>query len=499
MSITLPVSLLSIQKFLLIIFCLTLICSVNCVRSSSSSAESTGASGSSAAASSLMPTSSNGHHHRGDRELISAQFRAHQDGRDLDTSEPSASISGLGLDSLAAAAAAAGLDEDSLALSKYMSASASAYPPTKIARLNRYPQSGLYDPYPSYAPAGLNSIPSSYYPYNAYATYRDSNPMLDNYPYYERDRIRDLRERAMQAQSAQNAPQYSNSVSSSSSNRDGYSGGLLNGLREGFRSTENDNAMSPGHHHDEGHGHGGWGWGMYTSKVNTNAIGLLGLLGLLSLLSNVLMQFTTTTTTTTTAAAAGGRKKRSLFGGEVEDAFESREQRRERVFMEILPHLTPVAHAKDGVIPLECTFHGVCMANKLLVNEFGMHGRAGGMRISSAIVKLLEKVGNGNATESGLNRKKPSGKASKYSYTGKKSSDIKKKLESAGLDGRNKKDCQKSYPVCNALRSQVMPRFPFDIRMQDLPQLISKANKMTLATAGHRRANGELNGVPMKL
>lgn len=490
MSTTLPLAFSCRKFFVFYLFFTTFINSVHCVRSSS--AESTGATGSSPqlAASSLVPTSSS-HHHRGDRELISAQFRAVQDARDLDTSE--SSVAGLESLSAAAAAAAVGLEDgDPLALSKYMTASASAYPPTKIARLNRYTQTGFYDPYPTYAAAALNTVPSSYYPYNAYSTYRDTNPMLDTYPYYERDRIRELRERAMQA--SQSAP-YSTSSSSSggSSNRDGYSGGgnYLSGFREGFRSGGVDHdsqAMSSGHGHEEGHGHG-WGWGMYTSKVNTNAIGLLGLLGLLSLLSNVLMQFTTTTTTTTTAMMGGRRKRRSATG-QMEDMLESREEKRERIFMEILPHLTPVAHARDGVIPLECTFHGVCMANRVLVDEFGVHGRAGGMRISSAIVKLLEKVSSKNGTE--MKNHKTSDKASKYSYTGKKASDIRKRLESAGLDGRNKKDCEKSYPVCNALQSQKMPNFPFIIRMQDLPMLISKANKLT-----GKQENVE--GVPMKL
>ncbi|CAL8128091.1 unnamed protein product [Orchesella dallaii] len=396
------------------------------------------------------------------RELISSQFRASQDERDNNIHQHERDPPPPGMDSMQAAASSLSTggmmeEEDHLIPNpQYISASSNNYAssPSKL-RLSRYSQTGYYNPYPSYV-AAFPNVPPTYYPQysNSYPSYREKQ-LFD--PIYD----------GMQTRSMQShvAPLLS---STNSRNRDGFYygepgggvGGGPGGGGVGF--SGGDNEAAAGEHGGGGGGHGGgggkgWGWGgpgwsHYTSKVNTNGIGLLGLLGLLSLLSNVLLQFTTTTTTTTTAAAR--LKRRDIKYQEEEE--EDHERRRERIFMEILPHLTPVAFAPDGTLPLECTFHGICMTNKILVNELGFHGRAAGARISGAVVKLLDKDELGS----------------------KGKSKFRKKLEHAALYGRDGKDCEKKYPLCKALEKETVPNLPFVIRMKELPELISKISKL---------------------
>jgi hypothetical protein len=143
---------------------------------------------------------------------------------------------------------------------------------------------------------------------------------------------------------------------------------------------------------------------------------LLGLLGLLSILSSILQLLTTTTTAATTAATtvAPGRKRRSVKDYIQEESVESK---RQRIFNLALPYLTPVAHAKNGIIPTECTLQGICLTNKLIVKEFGFIGRPAGNRVTSLISKLLGEIKLENGHKS--------------------------KIETAGLHGRNQRNCQK--------------------------------------------------------
>lgn len=150
----------------------------------------------------------------------------------------------------------------------------------------------------------------------------------------------------------------------------------------------------------------------FTSKqMNNSAIGLLGLLGLLSLLSNILLILLTTTTTT----AAAGRKKRSTPRLNFDE--ESEEAKKTRIFYQLLPYLSPVAHARNGLIPTECILQGVCLSNKVLVKEFGLMGRIPAGRVTAGIAKLLSEINS--------------------------SKDQKQSIETAGLHGRNQRNCQK--------------------------------------------------------
>lgn len=436
---------------------------------SSFSTDSFSTTGSSSSGTSLIPSTGSSHRHR-ERELISAQFRAVPSvERDLDTSEPSLSSN---VDPIITS----GFEHDSLGAHKYLAS------PSKM-RLNRYSQTGFYDPYPGYMSVFPTGVPSTSYPFHAY-TYMESNPILDTYPYYERDRIRQLRGRAMQG--SQSSHPYSSSTSSNSGNHDNYSYDSSNyyqgsGSKEGYRGTGDTVVAEAGHGgHDNGASDHKHGWGkIYTSKVNTNAFGLLGLLGLLSLLSNVLLLFTTTTTTT--AAMKRSLKRRSA----TEDPEgESVEGKRARIFKEVLKHLTSVAYAMDGEIHVKCTYHGVCMANKILVSELGILGRPAGQRISNAIVKLL------------WSRNKPSSLLSaakeKNQYLEKNNSTcLRDNLEEAGLQGRNQIDCDKAFPKCKDIRGITVP---LTIRMHNLPELIHKVSRLTKHGPGFKG-----KGIPMNL
>lgn len=196
----------------------------------------------------------------------------------------------------------------------------------------------------------------------------------------------------------------------------------------------------------------GWDW-KPAPTVSTDAVGLLALLGLLSLLSTVL-QFLTTTTT-----AASGRRKRSVNYAQEETS----QERSDRIFSEILPHLTPVANAVDGLIPLECTLRGVCISNRMLVKELGFPGRPAGQKVSSAIGRLLGSRGVHAPPTNG---------------TIVTNTSFKDEVMKAGIQGRNGRKCEKIYPTCDALKGTKGPGLPFAIRMHDLPQLIEKVSQI---------------------
>ncbi|XP_035710944.1 uncharacterized protein LOC118436609 isoform X2 [Folsomia candida] len=296
------------------------------------------------------------------------------------------------------------------------------------------------------------------------SSYHAGNPLLDSYPFYERERAaRDLllnaatvsKLNALNSLGVGVNPAIAAAAASSILGNavappvdfDGYGDAL---------------ALASGH---GGHGGGGWGWGWkepehhghghdhghhdhgYNSHVNTNAIGLLGLLGLLSLLSNVILLLTTTTTT------AAGRRKRSLEPSPFELQEESEEAKRQRIFYEVLPYLSPVAHARNGLIPSECTLTGVCLVNKVIVKEYGLTGRPAGNRVTAAIARLLGEVDTSEGQS--------------------------KKIEMAGLHGRNQRNCQKVYPVCSSLQTDGPHTVPFKIRMEQVPLLFEQLKKKT--------------------
>jgi hypothetical protein len=172
-----------------------------------------------------------------------------------------------------------------------------------------------------------------------------------------------------------------------------------------------------------------------------------------------------TTTTTTTAApppppAYRRTKRSSLPPTSVSPAGqeETNEMKRLRIFSQVLPYLAPVAHATNGVIPPECTFQGVCLTNRLLVQEFGLHGRPAGGRVTSAIADLL--LGGSNVRGQMII-----------------GNELKKRIEKAGLDGRNDKqsiDCMKKYPTCKQLEKEIH----FVIETKDLPKLLEKVGEV---------------------
>ncbi|XP_035710943.1 uncharacterized protein LOC118436609 isoform X1 [Folsomia candida] len=317
---------------------------------------------------------------------------------------------------------------------------------------------------------GLGSATSGQQIYTSYplgaggSSYHAGNPLLDSYPFYERERAaRDLllnaatvsKLNALNSLGVGVNPAIAAAAASSILGNavappvdfDGYGDAL---------------ALASGH---GGHGGGGWGWGWkepehhghghdhghhdhgYNSHVNTNAIGLLGLLGLLSLLSNVILLLTTTTTT------AAGRRKRSLEPSPFELQEESEEAKRQRIFYEVLPYLSPVAHARNGLIPSECTLTGVCLVNKVIVKEYGLTGRPAGNRVTAAIARLLGEVDTSEGQS--------------------------KKIEMAGLHGRNQRNCQKVYPVCSSLQTDGPHTVPFKIRMEQVPLLFEQLKKKT--------------------
>jgi hypothetical protein len=209
---------------------------------------------------------------------------------------------------------------------------------------------------------------------------------------------------------------------------------------------------------------------------------------------------TTTTTTTTTTTPAPGRKRRALLeedygnstlGLEFEDwmndefpvevikqyplvgktttvyglnnwgyihdclmngTIESPESKRRRIFIQALPLLTPVAHARNGDIPKNCTFQGICKTNKLLVKEYGIYGRPAGNEVTSAISKLLGQF-DSNRGEKTL-------------------------IKTAGLKGRNQMDCEVEYPTCKEIENHDEKPSPFTIGLEDVPKLLLKLEKL---------------------
>jgi len=293
------------------------------------------------------------------------------------------------------------------------------------------------------ASATSNEALYASYPYATYANYH-YNPLLESY--YERDRA--ARELAAVSRYPVSLPGAHATMAAAASS-------LFNSIAP--HPIDVDDALALASHSH------GWGWSSkehntydhvnhYESKVNTNAIGLLGLLGLLNLLSTILLLFTTTTT-----PAAGGRRKRSA---DIGIGMETQEDKTRRILVEALPFLTPVAHARDGQIPLDCTLQGVCLTNRLLVKEYGVNGRPAGRRVTSAISALLEEIGH------------------------EETAVLKKRIENAGTEGRNQEDCHKKYPVCKALEVKGGPSaLHFVIGMNDVPKLLEKVRNVPYSSA----------------
>ncbi|CAL8111699.1 unnamed protein product [Orchesella dallaii] len=253
-------------------------------------------------------------------------------------------------------------------------------------------------------------------------------------------------------------PDYSSPLSFS--NPDTEYGGLA--LATGHGGGHHGGGHGGGHAHGHGdaYGHGHTTYYKTVNKIDQSSLGLLGLLGLLSLLSNVLLLLTTTARTTT-AAAGGGmrrtedvlqfRKKRDtimLLKMADEDEHElSRRSVVGHLSHLILPSLNVIGHAKDGRIPLNCTYQEICKTNKVLVQVFGVdEGRPVASVMSTAITRLLannDRIKSFNKRDNIMQKS-----------IGAPLVFIEKLLAEAGLAGRNGKDCEIAYPTCAALSTQ---------------------------------------------
>ncbi|CAG7821662.1 unnamed protein product [Allacma fusca] len=138
-----------------------------------------------------------------------------------------------------------------------------------------------------------------------------------------------------------------------------------------------------------GHGGGGGGYGGggggHGKKADCNsALGLLGVLGLASYLQSVLRQTTTTMMMMMMppAGGGGGRKKRDTEGT-VDHV---------RITTKVLPMLSAIGHARDGLIPHHCVHEPICKANRILVDELGEgHGSSVASMVSHAAAKFLNQ------------------------------------------------------------------------------------------------------------
>ncbi|ODN00879.1 hypothetical protein Ocin01_05788 [Orchesella cincta] len=199
---------------------------------------------------------------------------------------------------------------------------------------------------------------------------------------------------------------------------------------------------------ESGHGGGYSGGGHSGGKGCNSALGLLGVLGLAAYLQNVLRQMQNGTT---------GRRRRDVgfedpFETELgldnirnqlglleeyllplnetnKDANKINKETYSKVMRDVFPLLSAVAHARDGLIPVHCTHSSVCLANQVLVRDLGYPaGHNIGIRISSAIAKLLTKITKDERAEQI------------------------RMISKAGKMGRNGRNCLKVFPTCNRLK-----------------------------------------------
>lgn len=98
-----------------------------------------------------------------------------------------------------------------------------------------------------------------------------------------------------------------------------------------------------------------------------------------------------------------------------------------------------VAHAKDGLIPIHCTHSSVCLANQVLVKDLGYLGHTIGIRISTAIAKLLNKITKDERAEQI------------------------RMIHKAGKMGRNGRNCLKVFPTCNRLKKLPTYNIPLNL------------------------------------